>query len=138
MVVLCRHGNGSLFLLCSCFFFQRMLIICRHILAVKNGNLVVDADVFFRWHLLYATSNLDRKLFQRSAQDGKMNGPGVDGIATAELRAAIADLAPGRDGVQSWLSEGGMSWVPDSTAVWGQVSLESWQQEAENAVCSES
>ena len=48
IVVLCRGPDGHLFLLCSCFYYQRMLLLCRHIVAVKETMVDVFQDVWYR------------------------------------------------------------------------------------------
>ena len=56
-----------------------------------------------------------------------LDGASTYGVDKSHLRSAIADLPPQRNGIQSWIKEGGLTWVPESTPVWRGVSEASWQ-----------
>jgi hypothetical protein len=121
VVVLCRHERGHLFLVCSCFFYQRVLVGCGCIFAVKNGAVDVFEDVYWHHLLIYSLGNLPS--CKRTIDDGLMNGPGVSGVDRKELQIAAGLVPASRNGVDAWMLEGGMSWVPQSRVVWGKVSL---------------
>ena len=128
VIVLCRHADGHVFLLCSCFLYQRELKLCECVLLVKRTKLKLHEDVHFRHHLTHARTDPSR--FPRNSTDGQLDGPGVFGVPTAEPTSALLDLPPGRSGVQAWLREGGIMWIPRSTPVWGgKVSEVMWRNE---------
>lgn len=103
-------------MVCSCFFFQRVLVGCRCILAVKNRVVDVYEDVF--WHHLIKYSLGLLPFCERRIDDGLMNGPGVSGVDPKQLQVAIEQTPASRDGVNAWIREGGLSWAPNSRVVW--------------------
>ena len=131
VIVLCRHQeDGHLFLVCSCYRYQRELKPCACILALKRHSVHLFEDVSFVWHLAYASLEPTRNsCFKLSADMGKIDGPGVRGVPVAELKIAIEDMPQSRNGVIAWLREGGASWVPLSRVIWRGVSESSWRQE---------
>jgi hypothetical protein len=110
-------------MVCSCFFFQRVLVGCRCILAVKNRVVDVYEDVF--WHHLIKYSLGLLPFCERRIDDGLMNGPGVSGVDPKQLQVAIEQTPASRDGVNAWIREGGLSWAPNSRVVWGKISVTS-------------
>jgi hypothetical protein len=70
-------------------------------------------DVFYRWFLLYARGDLPD--LERSVLDGRKNGPSVAGVPVKQLRRAEAVLPRLRDGVNAFITEGGMCLIPSST-----------------------
>jgi hypothetical protein len=122
IVVLCRGPDGQLFLLCSCFYYQRMLLLCRHIVALKNQMVDVFEDVWCRYHIAYATQHGISDKLRPSSTDGQFHGPGLKGVPNSQVAWAVSNLPKTRDGVQAWLDEGGLSHVPNPTVVWSLVS----------------
>ena len=89
-------------------------------------------DVYFRWHLAYAREDtLNTAAFKRhiTSSDGQLDGPGVQGIKLSELKLAEGSIPDSRNGVQAWLKEGCMSWIPKSTPIWGTVSEKRYLRE---------
>ena len=127
IVVLCRSVDGVDFLLCSCFLFQRMLYLCRHMLAVKRRTFELYEDVFFRWHIAYA---MDKKVAAampaRSCRDGQQHGAGVVGIPVDELVVAQRNVPPSRTSCQAWIAEGALQWIPHCKIIWGKISRDEY------------
>ena len=133
VVVLCRDANGSYFLLCSCFLYQRVLYLCRHMAAVKRGNWDVFTDVQYRYHVTYGVDSSARQgLSAPACTDGQYQGPGVLGVKDAELQVAMQNVPLTRNGVHAWLLEGGLSWIPDPDVIWGRVTRNDYSQENES------
>jgi hypothetical protein len=131
IIVLCRHPDSHFFLVCSCFLYQRELVPCECILALKRGHVDPFADFHFRWHVLYEREGAaSLPTYTRSASDGQLDGPGTTGILSADLKKAMSDVPLTRNGVKAWLHEGGKAWVPLSVPVWGKsVSHNMWKAE---------
>jgi hypothetical protein len=130
IVVLCRGPDGHLFLLCSCFYYQRMLLLCRHIVAVKETMVDVFQDVWYRYHIAYATQHGVSGKLRPSSTDGQYHGPGLKGVPKSQLACAVRNLPETRDGVQAWLDEGGLSHVPNPTVIWSLVSEAEYVRES--------
>jgi hypothetical protein len=132
IVVLCRHEDGHFFLLCSCFWYQKYLHPCECSLAVKHLRVNVFEDVSFVWHLSYANMDageMHESKFKPDIHMGKLDGPGVKGVRTADLDRAIAECPADRNGVLAWLKQGGSQWVPLSEPRWRGVSEDAWRRE---------
>jgi hypothetical protein len=76
------------FLRCSCCYYQRFLIVCRHIIAVRGGKFDIFRDVHYRWFLLYASGVANGISFVRAFDEGTSTGPGLSGLPDGD----VADL----------------------------------------------
>lgn len=103
-------------------------------LALKKLHVDIFHDVHFRYHLVYERENLTSDpRFKRSSTDGQFDGPGVVGVPAEQLEMALQTLPLSRDGVDAWLAEGCMSWVPLSQPIWGAVTRDAIEVEMKHA-----
>ena len=84
----CRR---HLYLSCTCGFYQRTLIPCRHILKVKDGRVSIQHDVHPQWFLGYSTGGFK---YMRAFDDNTNDGPRLAGVLEDNVKLIQAAYAP--------------------------------------------
>ena len=101
-----ERADGSECLRCTCGYYQRTLIACRHIFAIKNGAFELHEDIHPQYLQIYGTAHGDGlpKLVQGA---GTTTGPGRAGFDPSTL--PVVDEAA----VPATTTVAGLQDVPD-------------------------
>lgn len=72
--------GSYLFLRCTCGFYDRCMIPCRHILSAKHGHLSLKHDVHPMYFSLYGTAYLPPTILR--FDEANVDGPRLEGVGT--------------------------------------------------------
>ena len=84
-----KCSDSTTFLSCSCFWFQRNLIPCRHILAVKRFRFNAVKDIHFRWFQPVAYEKYGPSTGMRRSRDDGIVGPSTYGLLESNICDAM-------------------------------------------------